>query len=267
MDLVVVVLEVVFGFESINSLFVNLGWVRVSLEAKSERSATIVRLSGYEANIGSFFSEGILQSLDSVVVNSRVVSHGHNRLSDDNSIVAHDSVTVVVEISSEKYFSTAIRNRVSRVNNDNIKAFISCLHNIIDSISDNEFHSGVLESSSTERRHVFFTLLNNNSINVNHDKLFKRLMSHALTGSTTISSSNNKDSLGVRVNHHRHVANHFVINEFISSGDVQNIIEVKAGTPPFVLTDNNLLEVRLGVNKKRSLSDQSNDLVSVKFSL
>ena len=52
----------------------------------------------------------------------------------------------------------------------------------------------------------------------------------------------------------------------LTGDSLEVLFGANTSTLPFVLTDNNLLEVRLGVNKKRSLSDQSNDLVSVKFS-
>ena len=84
-------------------------------------------------------------------------------------MVRHYSVAVLVEFVSEEDLSTAVRDGVSGVYNYDIKALVCCLHDIVDSISNYEFHSLVLESPCTQRRHMLFTLLNHYSIDVNHD--------------------------------------------------------------------------------------------------
>mgnify|MGYP007072340409 FL=1 len=88
-------------------------------------------------------------------------------------------------------------------------------------------------------------------------------MSHALSGRATISSTDNEDTLGVRVDHHGHVADHLMVDEFVSSGNVQNIVQEEAGTPPLVLADGDILEVRFTSEKRLSFHDGGDDLVSV----
>jgi hypothetical protein len=61
---------------------------------------------------------------------------------------------------------------------------------------------------------------------------------------TTITTSNNKDSLRIRVCHHGDMRDHLVVDKLITLCDVEDIIEPKHIAPPLVLGLYDLSELR-----------------------
>ena len=113
MNFKVIVLQAVLLLKGLDAVFVKLLRVRVPFEAQTKRCLTSVRFSRDQINPSSFLCESILQVRNRFLVNILVISHGHDRLRDDDSIFIEHSEAVFVEFGGEEYFTATVWYRVS----------------------------------------------------------------------------------------------------------------------------------------------------------
>jgi len=163
--------------------------------------------------------EGAAESLN--FLDERKMEPHAFTLSRDDSVVSKSVLHELKETLLEQGLGRS--NRVRRVSDDHIKG-VDLVLQVRETVTNVDVDVGVLEANS----HVGQVLLGNTGnslVNFAKDNFLNAIVLDNFTEHTTITTTNNKDLLGVWVRVHSQVGDHFLVREFITLSALNDTIE------------------------------------------
>jgi len=212
-------------------------------------------LTRLAANDETDLTEGISRDLSGSILNAFEDTHALNlahKLGDELNILPHGlalsgNLTTSLESSSKIRVERALEessggtNGIGSISNDNIKlAKVLRALDVLRSITADELHLLVVPGVS-DLREVLLGAVNNHLVDLADVNLLDRLVLEDLADDTTVTTTDNQDSLGVRVREERDVSDGLLVSHFIEISDLDDTIKNEDIAKGLGLEDNDVL--------------------------